>query len=463
MPLKKKKILTPEEKLARKLKRREARKLSAALKRKKIHHNYLQREIHYGYLTKKNHEKEWNHMLTKATLPKIRDDLEFAWQYFERVMDVKDFTISLHMDEVDFAQEQYMMSNRRQFEDIEQVMHLFKDHLKDIQADFDQNVSELRAEAFDAATFLKNNYHEDEVFFKIIRYGLEQIGKEFEKNVKGNFLVKFDEEAHRYEEQTFLHATNLQRIYDIWFVEASKFVKNVFESTKGRRVDYFRLLLQDQSLKEIQIAQTHRIMLMQKKIKKSKDRFLNLQKIKIRKINSLKSQKVFLTEIYLEIKNMLMTQNAKFKKMFEELTTKSNYLLDCLMKFQKKGEQALQIVSMNRKFEREKEHVLPFPRNKPCDMEEEHLEYKDVLMQAGLHKYAELRYFWIKVGNVARSEQQLQQEKEYLIQENKKLKKAILSHCKCLSCPSLPPIHPKKSYTKLPVIDGKSEMKKYRV
>lgn len=138
---KKKVHLSPEERKELRKQKKLQRKLQKAEKKRQIKRDHLGREVKYGALTYKKYEKDWKTMLVKVALPRMREELEFAWHNFERVIDCKDFTISLLMDELRDSEEQYMHNFRAHAENIDKLMGIFHDRLDELRRDYDEEVS----------------------------------------------------------------------------------------------------------------------------------------------------------------------------------------------------------------------------------------------------------------------------------------------------------------------------------
>lgn len=63
----------------------------------------------------------------------MRDDLDFAWNNFERTIDCKDFTISLLMDELKLAERQYMMNFKNHIEHIDKFIDKYRETLEELK------------------------------------------------------------------------------------------------------------------------------------------------------------------------------------------------------------------------------------------------------------------------------------------------------------------------------------------
>jgi hypothetical protein len=143
-PKKKHRHLSPEQRSELKKQKKLERKLRKAEKKKQLKRDHLAREVKYGQLTIQRYEKDWRAMLIKVALPRMRQELEFAWHNFERVVDCKDFTISLLMDELRDAEEQYMHNFRAHSENIDKLMGIYLDRLDELKLDYE---SEVRLES----------------------------------------------------------------------------------------------------------------------------------------------------------------------------------------------------------------------------------------------------------------------------------------------------------------------------
>lgn len=123
---------------------REEERKAAAIKHLR---QSLEREQNYGYQTMKLHEKRWKKMLTKIALPVIREGLLKAWHNYEKLLDVKDYSISLSMDELIFAEEQQLLSFRGAVKNIDQMVEIFQYKVDSLRTQFNENVQELRTVA----------------------------------------------------------------------------------------------------------------------------------------------------------------------------------------------------------------------------------------------------------------------------------------------------------------------------
>lgn len=123
--------LTPEEKAEKKAQK----KKQALEKKRQLKRDVLDRELRLADITLERHEQNWKEMLLKVALPRMKEELEFAWHNFERVIDSKDFQISLLMDELRLSGEQYMLNFKNHIENLEKLIKMFYNRLQEFKRD----------------------------------------------------------------------------------------------------------------------------------------------------------------------------------------------------------------------------------------------------------------------------------------------------------------------------------------
>lgn len=135
--------LTPEERKELKAQKKVEKKRKQVEQKKQLSRDLLAREIQYGALTLKKQEKNWRKMLIDIKIPEMMKDLKFAWHNFERVIDCKDFAISLMMDQLDKANQQYILNFKTHSEHIDKLIQMFNDQVHQLHVDYNKQVTNL--------------------------------------------------------------------------------------------------------------------------------------------------------------------------------------------------------------------------------------------------------------------------------------------------------------------------------
>lgn len=105
-------------------------------KRRTLLREHLARELKYGLYTFKKHEQNWMKMLLQLSLPYHRETLQYTWQSFERLIDVKDFIISCLLDEMREQEDQYMRDKMMHVTRVYRMVEIFHEQLKEMHENF---------------------------------------------------------------------------------------------------------------------------------------------------------------------------------------------------------------------------------------------------------------------------------------------------------------------------------------
>ncbi|XP_018328124.1 dynein regulatory complex subunit 2-like [Agrilus planipennis] len=458
--------LTEEEKIALKKEKKLQKKLEKERKQKQIKVDYLTREIKYGQLTVSRHEKNWRRMLIDITLPRMREDLQFAWHNFERVVDTKDFTISLLMDELGEAEEQYLMNFRQHCDNIDLLIRRFRDRLDDLKDDYEDSLNKLQAACEEEQNVYQQTISDGEDYLKMMIYGLDQDMREYEKKVRSTYLSRIDEDQRDYNDIIQTLRMDLENALTNLWNKSKKFVKDFEKQTAQRKQNYLALLEQDNAV-QAQIRQNLRRMAKNANLLKNlREENTELIRSRTEKLNSYDNERLYLANCFGTLKKILKEDVGIDDQNISLVTILSNDIMDFLNKIGGKGERILKLSAVCRKFETKEEKVLPFPLPEPKNVVDAEADDNEPLSLENdtFNAVAELDLFWQRVAQKDASRYSLNEEREFLIRENDILKRRLHKYCQCVSCPGTLTVEEKQPTTRGPVSvsDGNFEMRKYK-
>lgn len=211
------------------------------LKKKQQEHDKIEREITYGKRTYDLHEKKWKEMMMKIALPRLREDLMYIWQSFERSVDCKDFTISLLMDELDCARKQHLLKISLHVADMDRIFGIFKDQSEDMALMFRKSINALRDDAKQCDDKMNSYSQQEETYLKIMLYGLEQMKKDNEKNIRGELVTKQNDEKNKAKEYLGQMSYLKELLFEHLFEDILRFSNQYYRKTEDRRVQYTKL------------------------------------------------------------------------------------------------------------------------------------------------------------------------------------------------------------------------------
>ncbi|KAG5893054.1 hypothetical protein JTB14_014834 [Gonioctena quinquepunctata] len=445
--------LTDEEKKAARAEKRAERKVKQIERKKQLKRDQLYRELKYSSLTYKRHEKDWRQMLINIALPAMRDNLEFAWHNFERVIDCKDFTISLLMDELREAEEQYMMNHKNHIENIDKLIDFFHERVEELQDDNDRQISVMRQRFEEEIENEKDNCNENETYVKTILYILEVARKSQNQNVRAEYFSKLEEEETKNSQVTQRIKDMLDGKQYIIQTEIQEFLDNYHNQVRDRKKQHDLLKTHDEVLQKLLFNQLEKIRHAQEDIKRLRQKLGDSQKILGTKLRDLESEQQFFNAAFSTLKKKLVEDRKVDEIKINTLTVNYHDTLKVLEKLKEKGEQILHVSAVCRKLETLEEKILPFPI----------VIMKDII-KATIENVSgyepSLQFFWQRVGQADASRYAVNEEREFLKTENEILKMKLHRYCQCLKCPALKNSVVVRSKN---ITEGVLEMKKYEL
>ncbi|XP_044262869.1 dynein regulatory complex subunit 2-like [Tribolium madens] len=457
MPPKKHRHLTPEEKRELKKQKKIEKKLRLAEKKKQIKRDHLEREVKYGELTIKKYEKNWREMLIKVALPRMRQELEFAWHNFERVVDCKDFTISLLMDELRDSEEQYMLNFRAHSENMEKLMWLFHDRLEELQADFESECKSMQERCDNEFQDAKELYNENFEYLKTMLHQIELERREHNRLKKGEYFSRLDEVEVK--DQLLLQKlrATLERKYQNMFEDMKHFIKNYNKQVRDRKKEHNLLKDQDDSIQELIAQQFKNMKKCYDRIRQLRQKYTDMKQIDGSRLSDLQAERNYFSNSFLTLKTKLESDKKDDFDKLALLSENAAKAFDCLEHLNKKGEMILSLAAVCRKLETQKEKILTFPLN-TTNLPEiaDIIDRDDTEEIEGVRPEMEL--FWQRLGQAFGVHYTLKREKGCLSDENQLLIDTHNEYCERLM---YPPVQNYNSRVTIPKTDTNLEMAKY--
>lgn len=421
--------LTPEEKKALRLQKKQEKKLKALERKKQLKRDYLLREIKYTSVTVAKYDKEWRQMLINISVPSIRKELQFAWHNFERVVDCKDFTISLLMDELRDAQEQYLMNFRNHLQSIEDLIDMFHNQNEELHYHNEMQVKKLRDEMNENVEMIKKESDETEVYLKTMLYGLEMERKNESQKAQVDYFLKQDD-------LTTTNTNAIQRLrgfleqmhYKVW-EDTKSFYSHFKKSTKSRRKTHDELKHQDDKLQELLAKQIQKLGHNYNYLNRLRTKFVELKKERVDTLNQLTKTFNYFDNAFVKMRKILKTERDFDFNQLLILSMKYNETIQYLNELKSKGKLILQLNSVCKKLETFQEKIMPFP----CILPERKVvqNVTESTIDVVLTSSELLSFFWQKIGLIEASKYSINEEKRQLQVENEELKGKLRKICKC--------------------------------
>ncbi|XP_072392692.1 dynein regulatory complex subunit 2 [Diabrotica undecimpunctata] len=454
--------VTPGKKGGRKKDKKADKKRKRIERKKQRQRDELLRELKLSDITLRKHEKEWRQLLIDIELPHIRDELEFAWHNFELVIDNKDFAISLLMDELKHAEEQYTMNCNNHIEHIDKLLDMYKERMEELQRDYNKEITKLEKETEVDVNELSQIFTEDENYLKTILYMLEMAKKEQKANIRADYFSRLEEEETKNTQIIQRLRGILETVHSGIEEETDDFLNKYYVQIRDRKKEYDKLRAQDDALQELLNFQLEKIRKMYDYIKTLKQDLIDCEKLLGRKLKDLETEYQYFHNAFNVLKMQLQKDQQIDASKMEILTVSHNETMSALQKIKEKGEHILHVAAVCRKLETQEEKIRPFPVNylRPektnLSPEDENIEILDL--------------FWQRVGQAEASRYSIIEERTFLKKENEILQKKLHEFCQCLQCPEGQTIDneqlnwpPYIGHISKNVTEAHHEMKKYKL
>lgn len=391
-------------------------------------HDHLDREIKYGQCTIKKHEKNWKNMLIKIHLPFMKEELIRSWQQYEKAIDCRDFTISLRMDDLHFAQRQRDMAFRNSIRNIDTLIDIYQDKLLDLKAQFEMDVGELQEHLKNEFSFENSKVEADVQMFKTMLYGYEMIRKTFIRHYRTDFFAKIDAQREAAIEELNIFSERLKGKYSGILKEAVDVINDYKFNTKEKKEEYKILQETSEATQKDNKEGLEKIKKLSNRINRLRLKFRHIQADKNAIKANVKFEVDYLREIYREIKEVCEKTNQKEEKNMQRLVTSSNKRMQKLEKLEKKGENLLTVIQACRKLETQFEKI-----GVKWDQSGTHTSFLQVDSQTDFDNFQDISDFWVKIAEADRSRIQLLSEREALLKENETMIQYMqIKYCGCL-------------------------------
>ncbi|RZC38942.1 hypothetical protein BDFB_007694 [Asbolus verrucosus] len=441
------KELKKQQKIERKL-RQEEKKLQRTRDR-------LEREIKYGDLSVRQNEKNWKKMLVKVALPRMREELEFAWHNFEKVVDCKDFTISLLMDELKDAEEQNMHNFRAHLDSMDKLLDMLNDRLEELRNDYDLEVEEMENRCIAEVEGIKDNTDGSQTYLKMMIFQLETKKRKQDRLKKAEYFSRMDEVEGKNQFLLQKLKAHSENKYLNTFDSIQSFVHDYHKQIKERKTEYIKLKTADDAIQELIVQQFKQIKKLNDSLRLMRQTFRDVKQTEGGNLLDLKMERQYFAHSFRSLKIQLDDdQKDDFDKL-ARLSECCAKIFDYLERMCKKGGMILKIAAVCRKLETEKEKISPFPKNDVGIEKQVRLTKIEDDDEASIKK--EMVMFWQRAGQVYGVHYTLNRKKQFLIEENQLFIETLNDYCENLIYPKI-----KKYKATINRTDANTEMQKYK-
>lgn len=464
--------LTKEQKKAKK----EAKKLEKLRqemeKLKQQKREELKREIAAQSLRREELDKTWRAMMLKIKEPVFKQDIEVLWHVFERTYDKKDHLIGYTMKLMDVADDQFQRTVASFCDTIDRMINKFLSDLDDLSLDNDVRTAALLKRADDETNSIMTDHTAAETHLQLLLYHAHTTADTLAWTTRGENMVKADEDRTTYSNVREILRSFLENTYNVMWDEYKAVLRAYVTGTAENQKAVRKLRRKENMMADIIASQS-------KKIANS-DGILKRLRLELAAYESGTKQAVFRERrnrhrnACFRLKHQMNTGIATDVKQLALLVKVTDDTLEWLEKAFKKIDKILRMAGLCRKFETQREKVLPFGSYLPhsptaSKMNIRKQQSDDSLVLNALSTTSGLTRLWHRVSKAELSKRALYREKILLEEENALIERTIeefrekkisLDPKKCV-CLKPPPENKQKQTFRPVAIDGGLEAKKF--
>ncbi|EFN82847.1 Coiled-coil domain-containing protein 65 [Harpegnathos saltator] len=367
-------------------------------------------------------------------MPQIAEDVEIACRNFDRALDIKDYRISFLMDALDEAEEQYQRNVWSHIEIIDQLLETYRKRVQREERNYQRTLSETVNQANTEISKIDRQSNEDETLMESITRGVERKGEESLDNIKSITLSKIDAFVQDSKDLCRISAGQLEnRLRSSWD-NLRRILSDYHNKTKNRRKCYETIKEKDEKDQQVIAQQVMRTGNLCEEIRKLRGKITMYDATAKKNISEIRIEYDFFENAYWTMKNRLLSEQTKDQDQLKILTIEYNKTIKHLERLVPKGKRLLTLMQICRKYETEKEKVIPFDycmevKNSliPSSQQVSVLSNLDMTHQI-MEDYQDLTNFWRRVGAAQISTMQLRSEKDNLRSEANRLREYLHSY-----------------------------------
>lgn len=464
-------VLTKEEKKAKK----EAKKLEKLQQeiefRKQLKREELAREIAAQALRRDELDRSWRAMMLKIKEPIFRQDIEVMWHVFERVFDKKDYLIKHTMRLMDIADDQFQRTVASFCDTIDRMINKFLLDLEDMSKENNRRTYDLLKRSDDETTHIMSDHTAAETHLQLLLYHAYNTADTLAWTTRGENMVKADEERDKYADERENLRSILENNYNAMWDEYKAVLRAYVLGTAENQKAVRKLRRKENLMADIIASQG-------KKIANS-DGLLRRLRTELIAYESGTKQAAFRDrrnrhrDACYRLKNHMYNGVATDVKQLAILVKVSDDAVEWLEAAYKKVDRILRMAGLCRKFETQREKVLPYGSCMPHSPSQGKINVRkqqsdDSLVLNAISSTSGLTRLWHRISRAELAKRALLREKQLLEEENAKIlrkvqefneKKITVDPQKCICGKSSEPNQ--RTSTIHPVaIDGVTEVTK---
>ncbi|XP_061715724.1 dynein regulatory complex subunit 2-like [Cydia pomonella] len=419
--------MTPEEKKAKKEAKKQAKLAADAEKRRKMKNIELRREIASQLKNRDALDRQYRALMAKIKEPEFRKEMEVMWRTFERAYDKKDHQLSHIMNLMNVADDQFQRTVASFCDTIDTMINKFLTELEEMTTQNNLNTTNLLKSGEGEADDIMKDHNTAETHLQLLLYTGHKEADTQVWTKRGENLVKEDEERTKFANIRENLRSYLENNYNNMWDDYKSVLKAYVSETAENQKQVRKLRRKENTMADVIASQGKRIA--------NSDGLLKRLRTELAAYESGTKQAVFRDRrdrhraACQKLKQRMINGVNLDTNLLAVLVSASDSTLEWLSAAHKKGEKILRMAALCRKFETQREKVLPYGTEQPHSptqtVRKQHSD--DSLVINAISTTCGMTRMWQRVAKAEMTKRALMRERELLLQENDMIEKKLKS------------------------------------
>jgi len=303
---------------------------------------------------------QWRKLMRLVKVEDLRKEIEIMSQNHEREVDRKDAIIQVLDRDLEDSEEQYQMALRAHLLIVDKLIDLHNSRLRSSEFEFEKDLQELRDEFGSERAEMDRSFAAHKKEMLDILDTMEDDFTEQELDARQEFEATREEIKNRNSEEYNVLRFTLEGLIEELERHFDSAHSNYMATTEQRTQDFKALTIRDQQSARTIETQMRKLQRLTDQIAHWKQKLAsNSGKCEARNA-AMKGERDAISKHFQELKGRMNKFREREALRLQELTINSQAAITTLTERCEKAERILRLAELTRKFETEREKVLPF-------------------------------------------------------------------------------------------------------
>jgi len=303
---------------------------------------------------------QWRKLMRLVKVEDLRKEIEIISQNHEREVDRKDAIIQVLDRDLEDSEEQYQMALRAHLVMVDRLIDLHNAKLSGIELEFEKDLQELVDEFGAERNEINGSHARHKKEMLDIMATMEAEFNEAEGDARQEFESNREEIKNKNSEEYNVLRFTLEGLIEELERHFDSAHANYMATTEQRTQDFKNLTIKDQTSARTIEQQMRRLQRLQDSLSHWKTKLATNAKKCEERNKAMKAEKEAIFGHFQELKGRMNKFREREAMRLQELTISSQSAISSLTERLTKAERIIKLAELTRKFETEREKVLPF-------------------------------------------------------------------------------------------------------